>query len=195
MGLCKTSNFSIFTFINASDLKFCPRSYSSCVYLMMRFRGSNENICKMMMSHFRTLLHIAWCCHFNQTNYCRLTAHVKYSALYIQQSQGVLSFLSVHSILAPTWTLACIAGCLRWFEKKRGRGGVGGKEGKRQLSFPFFPPCPPPLPRFFTLSRIYVEHQLCRLHGPRPEQHVVCPLWFLSVLSLIHPLQRTLLEC
>ena len=41
MGLCKTSNFSIFTFINASDLKFCPRSYSSCVYLMMRFKGLN----------------------------------------------------------------------------------------------------------------------------------------------------------
>ena len=54
MGLCKTSN--VFTVINASDLKFCPRSYSSCVYRMMRFRGSNENICKMMTSHFRTLL-------------------------------------------------------------------------------------------------------------------------------------------
>ena len=31
MGLCKTSNFSIFTFINTSDLKFCTRSYSSCI--------------------------------------------------------------------------------------------------------------------------------------------------------------------
>ena len=56
MGLCKTSNFSIFTFINASDLKFCPHSYSNCVYLMMRFKGSNGKIGKMMMSHFRTLL-------------------------------------------------------------------------------------------------------------------------------------------
>ena len=37
MGLCKTSNFSIFTFINASDLKFCPRSYSSCVDHMIKF--------------------------------------------------------------------------------------------------------------------------------------------------------------
>ena len=55
MGPCKTSNVFIFTVINASDLKFCPRSYSSCVYHMMRFRGSNENICKMMTSHFRTL--------------------------------------------------------------------------------------------------------------------------------------------
>ena len=26
MGLCKTSNFSIFTFINASNLKFCTHS-------------------------------------------------------------------------------------------------------------------------------------------------------------------------
>ena len=60
MGLCKTSNVFIFTVINASDLKFCPRSYSSCVYLMMRFRGSNENICKMMTSHFRTLyIHVS----------------------------------------------------------------------------------------------------------------------------------------
>ena len=56
MGPCKTSNFSIFTFINASDLKFCPRSYSSCVYLMMRFKGSNGKIRKMMTSHFITLL-------------------------------------------------------------------------------------------------------------------------------------------
>ena len=36
MGLCETSNFSILTFINASDLKFCMYSYSSCVYRMMR---------------------------------------------------------------------------------------------------------------------------------------------------------------
>ena len=57
MGLCKTSNFFIFTFINASDLKFCTHSYSSCVYLMMRFKGSNGKVCKMMMTHFRTLLY------------------------------------------------------------------------------------------------------------------------------------------
>ena len=56
MGLCKTSNFSIFAFINASDLKFCTRSYSSCVYRMMRFKGSNGKVSKMMTSHFRTLL-------------------------------------------------------------------------------------------------------------------------------------------
>ena len=43
-------------FINASDLKFCPHSYSSCVYRMMRFKGSNGKICKMMTSHFGTLL-------------------------------------------------------------------------------------------------------------------------------------------
>ena len=55
MGLCKTSNFSIFTFITASDLKFCPHSYSSCVYHMMRFKGSNGKVCKMI-THFRTLL-------------------------------------------------------------------------------------------------------------------------------------------
>ena len=48
MGLCKTSNFSIFTFINASYLKFCPRSYSSCVYHMMRFKGLDEKVCKMI---------------------------------------------------------------------------------------------------------------------------------------------------
>ena len=57
MGLCKTSNVSISTFNNASDLKFCTRFYSSCVYRMVRFKGLNEKICKMM-SHFRTLLDI-----------------------------------------------------------------------------------------------------------------------------------------
>ena len=56
MGLCKTSHFSIFTFIYANDLKLCTRSYSSCVYRMMRFKGSNGKICKMRTSHFRTLL-------------------------------------------------------------------------------------------------------------------------------------------
>ena len=55
MGLCKTSIFSIFTFISASDLKFCPHSYSSCVYHMMRFKGQNGKVCKMMTSHFGTL--------------------------------------------------------------------------------------------------------------------------------------------
>ena len=58
MGLCETSNVSIFTFINASDLNFCPRSYSSGVYLMMRLKGSNGKIGKMMTSHFRTLFHL-----------------------------------------------------------------------------------------------------------------------------------------
>ena len=58
MGLCKTSN--IFTFINSNDLnsndlKFCTCSYSSCVYHMIRFTGSNGKVCKMMMSHFRTI--------------------------------------------------------------------------------------------------------------------------------------------
>ena len=55
MELCETSNFSIFTFINASDLKFCTCSYSGCVYHMMRFKGSNGKVCKMMRSHFRNL--------------------------------------------------------------------------------------------------------------------------------------------
>ena len=55
MGLYKTSIFSISTFINANDLKFCPRSYSSCVYRMMRSKCSNGKVCKMMMSHFGTL--------------------------------------------------------------------------------------------------------------------------------------------
>ena len=47
MGLCKTLNFSIFTFINARDLKFGTRSYSSCVYRKMRFKSSNGKMCKM----------------------------------------------------------------------------------------------------------------------------------------------------
>ena len=41
MGVCKISNFSIFTFINDSDLEFCTRSCSNCVYHMMRCKGSN----------------------------------------------------------------------------------------------------------------------------------------------------------
>ena len=55
MGLYKTSNCSIFTFIKDNDMKFCIRSYSSCVYRMMRFKGSNGKVCKMMTSHFGNL--------------------------------------------------------------------------------------------------------------------------------------------
>ena len=55
MGLCKTSNFSLFAFTKDNYLKFCARSYSSCVYRMMRFKGSNGKVCKMMTSHFGTL--------------------------------------------------------------------------------------------------------------------------------------------
>ena len=40
MGLCKTSNFSIFAFTKDNDLKCCTRSYSSCVY-RMRFEENN----------------------------------------------------------------------------------------------------------------------------------------------------------
>ena len=54
MGLCETSNFSIFTFIDASGLEFCIRSYSNCVYHMMRFQSSKGKVCKIMRSHFRT---------------------------------------------------------------------------------------------------------------------------------------------
>ena len=50
MGLCGTPNFSTFTFINASDLKFCIHSDGSCVYYMMRFKGLNGKVCKMMIS-------------------------------------------------------------------------------------------------------------------------------------------------
>ena len=64
MGPCKTSSF---TFIDASDLKFCARSYScSCVYRMMRFNGSNGKVCKMMTLHFRTLLLFKNRLHFRQ---------------------------------------------------------------------------------------------------------------------------------
>ena len=44
MGLCKTSNFCIFTFTYASDLKFCTHSYSSCVYHMMRLKVQMEKL-------------------------------------------------------------------------------------------------------------------------------------------------------
>ena len=56
MGLCKTSNLSIITFINASNLKLFTLSHSICVYHMMRFKGLNGKVCKMMMSKFGTLL-------------------------------------------------------------------------------------------------------------------------------------------
>ena len=56
MGLCETSNFSIFTFSSASGLKVCTRSYGSCFYLMIRFSGLNGKVCKIMMSHFSSAL-------------------------------------------------------------------------------------------------------------------------------------------
>ena len=56
MGLCETSDFSIFTFSSASDLKFCTRSYSKCFFLMTRFKGVNGKVCKMMTSHYGILL-------------------------------------------------------------------------------------------------------------------------------------------
>ena len=82
MGLCKTSNVSIFTFINAIDLKFCTLSYSSCVYRMTRFRGLNGKVCKMT-SHFRTLIVL---CLFSYPEYRGLyyfTCNVYISIFYI----------------------------------------------------------------------------------------------------------------
>ena len=58
MGLCKTPIFSTFTFIKDNDLKCCTCSYSSFVCRMMRFKGLSGKVCKMMMSHFRTLFRL-----------------------------------------------------------------------------------------------------------------------------------------
>ena len=55
MGLCKTSNFSIFTFIKDNVLKFFTRSCSSCVYRMIRFKGSNGKVCKTLELHAENL--------------------------------------------------------------------------------------------------------------------------------------------
>ena len=58
MGLCKTPNFSIFTFVNASDF---AHILAAAVYCLMRFKGSNGKVCKMMLSHPTTLhLNIIW---------------------------------------------------------------------------------------------------------------------------------------
>ena len=61
MGLCKTSNLSIFPFIDAIDLKCWTRSYNSCVYRMMWFKGSSGKVCKMITLHYRTLTAINFC--------------------------------------------------------------------------------------------------------------------------------------
>ena len=55
MGLCETSNFSIFTFSSTTDLKFCTHSHSNCFCLMMRFDGLDGKVCKMMTSNFSPL--------------------------------------------------------------------------------------------------------------------------------------------
>ena len=39
MGLCETSNFSIFTFSCAGNLKVCTRSYSNCLSLMFEWKS------------------------------------------------------------------------------------------------------------------------------------------------------------
>ena len=78
MGLCKTSNFSVFTFITARDLKFCTRFYSSCVCTCI----SHGKVCKMMMSHFCTL------------NYHRLLTHAHMAQFYLLLSGlGALGWL------------------------------------------------------------------------------------------------------
>ena len=46
MGLCETSNFSIFAFSCAGDLKVCTHSYSNCFYLTMRFKVWMEKVAK-----------------------------------------------------------------------------------------------------------------------------------------------------
>ena len=99
MGPCKTSNVFIFSVINTSDLKFCPRSYSSCVYRMMRFRGSNENICKMMTSHFRTLFP------------CSLPRfQITWPALRI----SLLFFFLLSCCMM--WQIAVFSSCFMWFQ-------------------------------------------------------------------------------
>ena len=61
MGLCKTSNCSIFTFINANDLTFCTRSYSSCVFRITRFKWKslyNDDVTPELYCNFLFTLEI-----------------------------------------------------------------------------------------------------------------------------------------
>ena len=51
MGLCKTSDFSIFPFINASDLKFCTPFLQQLCISHDAISGSNGKVSKMMTSH------------------------------------------------------------------------------------------------------------------------------------------------
>ena len=95
MGVCKTSNFSIFTFINDRDLTFCTRSYSSCEYHMMKCKGSNGKVCKMMMSPFGTLLRIDVLSKFSQ-NY--LMSH---SNNFVKTSKTQLVKLILRSFIWP----------------------------------------------------------------------------------------------
>ena len=97
-------------------------------------------------------------CHLNQLLQANCPCEIQWTLYTAIPRSALICVCTQHS--GSNMDPSLHSGGLRRFEKKRGRGGVGGKEGKRQLSFPFFPPCPPPLPRFFTLSRIYVEHQL-----------------------------------
>ena len=112
MELCKTLNVTIFT----SELKFCPRSYSSsCVYLMTRFKSSNGKVCKMMTSHFRTLLlewwrHTLELCYWNRqqlsdlknTNGGLAIYYRKAPRLSLRKGVEVSLFLKryIHSILS-----------------------------------------------------------------------------------------------
>ena len=64
MGLCKTSNFSIFTFIKDNDLTFCTCSYSSCVYRMFEWKSLQNDdgtLYPQNVSSFRPLSEYLGC--------------------------------------------------------------------------------------------------------------------------------------
>ena len=72
MGLWKTSNFSIFTFIKANDLKSYTHSYISCIYRMVRFKSQMEKFakwCHTLELYIHVILAIS--CIFQQENSVR----------------------------------------------------------------------------------------------------------------------------
>ena len=57
MGLCETSNFSIFTFSCTGDLKVCTRSYSNCLshdeVTLLEYRSVTSSLCKHFHSNLK----------------------------------------------------------------------------------------------------------------------------------------------
>ena len=87
--LCNTSIFAIFTFIDANDLKFCTRSFSSCVYRRFERKSlQNDDVTHLFPHMFCLVIFISLLDCFSVRNSTEASVQITPTLVDVRWSGG-----------------------------------------------------------------------------------------------------------